>query len=37
MPNELINDYTNYFNNCEKQGIVFPRKADETLISDNET
>ena len=35
MPNELINDYINYFNNCEKQGIVFPRKADETFVSDN--
>ena len=35
MPNELIDDYLNYFNNCEKQGIVFPRKADETFISDH--
>ena len=35
MPNELINDYMNYFNNCEKQGIVFPRKVDETFISDH--
>jgi len=35
MPNELINDYMNYFNNCEKQGIVFPRKADETFVSDH--
>ena len=33
MPDELINDYMNYFNNCEKQGIVFPRKVDETFIS----
>ena len=35
MPNELIDDYLNYFNNCEKQGIVFPRKADETFVSDH--
>jgi len=35
MPNELIDSYLNYFNNCEKQGIVFPRKADETFISDH--
>ena len=35
MPNELRNDYMNYFNNCEKQGIVFPRKVDETFISDH--
>ena len=35
MPDELINDYMNYFNNCEKQGIVFPRKVDETFISDH--
>ena len=35
MPNELINDYMNYFNNCEKQGMVFPRKADETFVSDH--
>ena len=35
MPNELTNDYMNYFNNCEKQGIVFPRKADETFVSDH--
>ena len=35
MPDELINDYMNYFNNCEKQGIVFPRKADETFVSDH--
>ena len=35
MPDELINGYMNYFNNCEKQGIVFPRKADETFVSDH--
>ena len=35
MQNELRNDYMNYFNNCEKQGIVFPRKADETFVSDH--
>ena len=33
MPNELIDHYMNYFNNCEKQGIVFPRKVDETFVS----
>ena len=35
MPNELIDSYLNYFNICEKQGIVFPRKADETFVSDH--
>ena len=35
VPNELIDNYINYFNNCEKQGIVFPRKVDETFISDH--
>ena len=35
MPNELIDSYLNYFNNCEQQGIVFPRKEDETFVSDN--
>ena len=35
MPNELIDDYTNYFNKCEQQGAVYPRQVDETLVSDN--
>ena len=35
MPNELINDYVNYFNKCEQQGAVYPRQVDETLVSDN--
>ena len=35
MSNELINDYTNYFNKCEQQGAVYPRQVDETLISDH--
>ena len=35
MPNELIDSYLTYFNNCEKQGIVFPRKVDEMLVADN--
>ena len=35
MPNELIDDYLNYFNKCEQQGAVYPRKEDETLVSDN--
>ena len=35
MPNELIDDYTNYFNKCEQQGAVHPRKEDEMLVSDN--
>ena len=33
MPNELIDDYTNYFNKCEQQGAVYPRKEDELLVS----
>ena len=35
MPNELIDDYLNYFNKCEQQGAVYPRKEDEMLVSDN--
>ena len=35
MPNKLIDDYLNYFNRCEQQGAVYPRKEDETLVSDN--
>ena len=35
MPNELIEDYTNYFNKCEQQGAVYPRREDEMLVSDN--
>ena len=35
MPNELIEDYTSYFNKCEQQGAVYPRKEDEILVSDN--
>ena len=35
MPNEMIDDYKNYFDKCEKQGAVYPRKEDETLVSDN--
>ena len=35
MPNKLIDDYLNYFNRCEQQGAVYPRKEDEMLVSDN--
>ncbi len=35
MPNQLIDDYTNYFNKCEEQGAVYPRREDEMLVSDN--
>ena len=35
MPNELITDYLNYFNKCEQQGAIHPRKVDETLIADS--
>ena len=35
MPNEMIENYVNYFNKCEQQGAVYPRKEDETLMSDN--
>ena len=35
MPNELIDDYVNYFNKCEQQGAVYPRREDEMLVSDN--
>ena len=35
MPDQLINDYLTFFNNCEQQGAVYPRKEDETLVSDN--
>ncbi len=35
MPNELIDDYINYFDKCEEQGAVYTRKVDEMLISDN--
>ena len=35
MPNELIDNYVNYFNKCEEQGAVYPRKEDEMSVSDN--
>tara|TARA_R100001460_G_scaffold80495_1_gene121427 strand:+ start:250 stop:840 length:591 start_codon:yes stop_codon:yes gene_type:complete len=35
MPNELIDGYLNFFNKCEKQGAIYPRKEDEMLVSDN--
>ena len=35
MSNEMIENYVNYFNKCEQQGAVYPRKEDETLVSDN--
>jgi hypothetical protein len=35
MKEELINSYLTFFNNCEEQGAVYPRKEDETLVSDN--
>ena len=35
MSDKLINDYVNYFNKCEQQGAVYPRKEDEMLVSDN--
>ncbi len=35
MTDELINSYLTFFNNCEEQGAVYPRKEDETLVSDN--
>ena len=34
MSDKLINDYVNYFNKCEQQGAVYPRKED-MLVSDN--
>ena len=33
MPDQLIEDYINYFNKCEQQGAVYPRKEDEMLVS----
>jgi len=35
MSNELIDDYLNYFNRCEQQDMVYPRKVDELFVSDN--
>ena len=35
MPNELIDGYSNFFDKCEKQGAIYPRKEDEMLVSDN--
>ena len=35
MSNELIDSYVNFFNNCEQQGAVYPRREDEMLVSDN--
>ena len=35
MAIELIDDYINYFNKCEQQGPVYPRKEDDMLVSDN--
>ena len=33
MFNEMIENYVNYFNKCEQQGVI--EKEDETLVSDN--
>ena len=35
MPDQLIDNYVNYFNKCEEQGAVYPRKENETLASDS--
>jgi len=35
MPDEFINNYLNYFNNCEKQGAVYSREVDKTLVEDS--
>ena len=35
MTEELINSYLTFFNKCEEQGAVYPRREDETLVSDN--
>ena len=35
MSNKLIEGYVDYFNKCEQEGAVYPRKVDETLVSDN--
>jgi len=35
MPNEMIDNYLNYFNKCEEQGAVYSRNEDEMLVSDN--
>ena len=35
MTDKLINSYITFFNNCEEQGAVYPRKEDETLVSDS--
>ena len=35
MPDELINNYLTFFNNCEKQGAVYPRVEDEIFVADN--
>jgi hypothetical protein len=34
MPNEMINNYIDYFNRCEKHGAIYFRKEDEILASD---
>ena len=35
MPNELLDNYLNYFYKCEQHGAVYSRKENETLVSDN--
>ena len=35
MPNNMIDNYVNYFNNCEKQGAVYSREVDKTLVEDS--
>ncbi len=35
MTDELINSYLTFFKTCEEQGAVYPRKEDETSVSDN--
>ena len=35
LPDRIIDQYINYFNKCEQQGAVYPRKEDEILVSDN--
>jgi hypothetical protein len=35
MPNNMIDNYVNYFNKCEQQGAVYSREVDKTLVEDS--
>jgi len=35
LPDQLLQNYLDYFNKCEQQGAVYPRQEDEMLAADS--